>query len=52
MTSIAAYYVLLATDAAQKAAAEASRAPRPSIADRLRTFLATFGARPQAARPA
>jgi hypothetical protein len=54
MTSIAAYYVLVATTAAEKAAAEAAalQGPRPSLADRLRAFVATLSARPSAPRAA
>ncbi|HET9456069.1 MAG TPA: hypothetical protein VFO78_01915 [Candidatus Limnocylindrales bacterium] len=54
MMSISAYYVLVASTAAEKAAAEAAalRAPRPSRVERLRAFVAQLATRPRAARPA
>jgi hypothetical protein len=54
MMSISAYYVLVASTAAEKAAAEAAalRAPRPSLVDRLRAFVTQPPTRPRAARPA
>lgn len=53
MTSLAAYYVFVASSAAQKAAAEANRRdPRPSLAGRLRALAGALSARTQAPRPA
>jgi hypothetical protein len=53
MNSIAAYYVYIATTAAQKAAEEAAlRGPRPSLVDRLRALAAALSTRSEAPRPA
>ena len=53
MNSIAAYYVYIATKAAQEAAQEAAlREPRPSLVDRLRALAASLFTRSEAPRPA